>query len=100
MSDKIPKITMFKGESYPIKADFRAKAKKIGANATGVSSVAETSGVVTVGAESITGNIASILITADAVGCAVVTSTATTADPYSMVGKVEIEVIDPTECSS
>lgn len=100
MTEKLKRITLYKGEEYPVEADFRAKCKRIGSNLDSATHEAETTGIFTLGTSSLSGNIASVVVTAAAKGCAILKSTGTTDEGYDLIGKCEIEVIDPTECSS
>lgn len=97
-SENITKITMFKGEELPIEVDFRIKAKQIGSNIVSASHAASNSHI-TLGTSSISSNVASVVVTAATKGCAVLTSTGTTSEGYDYIGKVEVEVINPTECA-
>jgi len=97
MTGRLEKITVYKGEELPIEADFRAKCKRVGSNITSAAH-SSSSGVVTIGSSSLASNIATVVITGASKGCAIITSTGTTAEGYELIGKCEVEVLDPSSC--
>lgn len=96
MARKIPKIYITIGAEYPIEADFRPQAKRIGSNIVSAVHSASNSKI-TLGTSSVSSNIATVVVKAVTEGCAILTSTGTTSEGYDYVGKVEIHVTDP-EC--
>lgn len=91
---KVVRDQLIKGEINQFSFDFAAAVSRLG---TSVSSAAweADSNSVSLGAESLTSNVASVLITGSSEGCAYAKCTATLADGQKLIRKIHITVVDP-----